>query len=219
MSKEVKHVDLKTITGPEFLNQMSYKELDVLSTDIRDYILDITSKNGGHLSANLGTVEATIALCRTFDFKKDKIIFDVGHQCYTYKLLTGRQLDTLRKKDGISGFQKMNESPYDHFEAGHSSTSISAASGMAIARDLKGEKYDVVAFIGDSSIQNGLAFEGLNNLDGYVYLGTQNEFDTTIKNVEYNWKLKFRKISASGSIYSLYERNKKTPLRRRTFHI
>ena len=164
MSKEVKHVDLKTITGPEFLNQMSYKELDVLSTDIRDYILDITSKNGGHLSANLGTVEATIALCRTFDFKKDKIIFDVGHQCYTYKLLTGRQLDTLRKKDGISGFQKMNESPYDHFEAGHSSTSISAASGMAIARDLKGEKYDVVAFIGDSSIQNGLAFEGLNNL-------------------------------------------------------
>ena len=97
MSKEVKHVDLKTITGPEFLNQMSYKELDVLSTDIRDYILDITSKNGGHLSANLGTVEATIALCRSFDFKKDKIIFDVGHQCYTYKLLTGRQLDTLRK--------------------------------------------------------------------------------------------------------------------------
>ena len=164
MSKEQKHIDLTKIANPEFLKDLSYKDLDVLSEDIRNYILDITSKNGGHLSANLGTIEATIALCRAFDFAHDKIIFDVGHQCYTYKLLTGRQLDTLRKKDGISGFQKMCESPYDHFEAGHSSTSISAASGIAVARDLKGEKYDVIAFIGDSSIQNGLAFEGLNNL-------------------------------------------------------
>ncbi len=164
MSKKVNHIDLTAIKNPDFVKKMSYKDLDILSEDIRNYILDITSKNGGHLSANLGTVEATIALCRAFDFSKDKIIFDVGHQCYTYKLLTGRQLDTLRKKDGISGFQKMSESPYDHFEAGHSSTSISAASGMAIARDLKGEHYDVVAFIGDSSIQNGLAFEALNNL-------------------------------------------------------
>ena len=164
MSKEQKHIDLTKIASPEFLKDLSYKDLDVLSEDIRNYILDITSKNGGHLSANLGTIEATIALCRAFDFVHDKIIFDVGHQCYTYKLLTGRQLDTLRKKDGISGFQKMCESPYDHFEAGHSSTSISAASGIAVARDLKGEKYDVIAFIGDSSIQNGLAFEGLNNL-------------------------------------------------------
>lgn len=164
MSKKVNHIDLTSIKNPDFVKKMSYKDLDVLSEDIRNYILDITSKNGGHLSANLGTVEATIALCRAFDFSKDKIIFDVGHQCYTYKLLTGRQLDTLRKKDGISGFQKMSESPYDHFEAGHSSTSISAASGMAIARDLKGEHYNVVAFIGDSSIQNGLAFEALNNL-------------------------------------------------------
>lgn len=120
MAKEIKHVDLTAIKDPEFLKSMSYKELDVLSDDIRKYIIDITSKNGGHLSANLGTVEATIALCRSFDFLSDKIIFDVGHQCYTYKLLTGRQLDTLRKKDGISGFQKMSESPYDHFEAGHS---------------------------------------------------------------------------------------------------
>lgn len=164
MSKKVNHIDLTAIKNPDFVKKMSYKDLDVLSDDIRNYILDITSKNGGHLSANLGTVEATIALCRAFDFSKDKIIFDVGHQCYTYKLLTGRQLDTLRKKNGISGFQKMSESPYDHFEAGHSSTSISAASGIAIARDLKGEHYNVVAFIGDSSIQNGLAFEALNNL-------------------------------------------------------
>ncbi len=200
MSKEVKHVDLKTITGPEFLNQMSYKELDVLSTDIRDYILDITSKNGGHLSANLGTVEATIALCRTFDFKKDKIIFDVGHQCYTYKLLTGRQLDTLRKKDGISGFQKMNESPYDHFEAGHSSTSISAASGMAFARDLKGEKYDVVAFIGDSSIQNGLAFEGLNNLaqSNHKVIVVLNDNGMSISQPVGGLSNAFRKMSGSS---------------------
>lgn len=164
MSNKTKHIDLNNISSPDFVKKLTYKELDVLSDDIRNYILDITSKNGGHLSSNLGTIEATIALCRSFDFSKDKVIFDVGHQCYTYKLLTGRKLDTLRKKDGISGFQKRNESPYDHFEAGHSSTSISAASGMAIARDLNNEHYDVVAFIGDSSIQNGLAFEGLNNL-------------------------------------------------------
>lgn len=164
MSSKTKHIDLKGISNPDFVKNLTYKELDILSDDIRNYILDITSKNGGHLSANLGTIEATIALCRAFDFSKDKIIFDVGHQCYTYKILTGRKLDTLRKKDGISGFQKRNESPYDHFEAGHSSTSISAASGMAIARDLNNEHYDIVAFIGDSAIQNGLAFEGLNNL-------------------------------------------------------
>ena len=162
--KEIKHYDLSKIKNPNFLKNMNYKELDVLSDDIRQYIIDITSKNGGHLSSNLGTVESTISLCRNFDFSKDKIIFDVGHQCYTYKILTGRNLETLRKKGGISGFQKMDESPYDHFEAGHSSTSISAALGMATARDLKKQKYNVIAFIGDSSIQNGLAFEGLNNL-------------------------------------------------------
>ena len=162
--KEVKRIDLHNISSPDFLKDLSYKELDVLSDDIRKYIIEITSKNGGHLSSNLCTVESTISLCRNFDFSKDKIIFDVGHQSYTYKILTGRTLETLRKKDGISGFQKINESPYDHFEAGHSSTSISVATGMAYARDLNKENYDVVAFIGDSSIQNGLAFEGLNAL-------------------------------------------------------
>ena len=162
--KEIKHYDISKIQNPEFLKELSYKELDVLSEDIRNYILDITSKNGGHLSSNLGAVEATISLCRNFDFTKDKIIFDVGHQSYTYKILTGRDLTKLRKKDGVSGFQKMSESPYDHFEAGHSSTSISAASGIALARDLRKEHYNVIAFIGDSSIQNGLAFEALNNL-------------------------------------------------------
>ena len=162
--KELRRIDLHNISNPDFLKDLSYKELDLLSDDIRKYIIEITSKNGGHLSSNLGTVESTISLCRNFDFSKDKIIFDVGHQSYTYKILTGRTLETLRKKDGISGFQKLNESPYDHFEAGHSSTSISAATGMAYARDLNGENYNVIAYIGDSSIQNGLAFEGLNAL-------------------------------------------------------
>ena len=143
---------------------LSYKELEQLSRDIADNIVDATSTYGGHLSSNLGVVDATIALCRTFDFSKDKIIFDVGHQCYTYKILTGRSLERLRQKDGVCGFQRMSESPYDHFEAGHSSTSIAVASGMAIARDLKKEDYEIIAFVGDSSIANGLAFEALNDL-------------------------------------------------------
>ena len=162
--KNVKKIDLATIKDPTFLKDLTYPELDALSVDIRDYIIDVTSKNGGHLAANLGVVDATIAMCRVFDFSKDKLIFDVGHQCYTYKILTGRSLKRLRKSDGVSGFQKMSESPYDHFECGHSSTSISAAKGMAIARDLNKEQYDIVAFIGDASITNGLALEGMNNL-------------------------------------------------------
>ncbi|MBE6136364.1 MAG: 1-deoxy-D-xylulose-5-phosphate synthase [Erysipelotrichaceae bacterium] len=162
MKKEEKHIDLKAIDNPDFLKDLSYRDLDVLSSDITNYLVDVTSKTGGHLSSNLGVVDATLALCRSFDFKKDKIIFDVGHQSYTYKLLTGRDLTKLRQKDGISGFQKVNESPYDHFECGHSSTSISVALGMATARDLKGDDYSVISFIGDSSIVNGLAFEGLN---------------------------------------------------------
>ena len=162
--KEIQHVNLKEIKSPDFLKKMSYEELDVLSADIRDYILDITSTHGGHVSSNLGTVEAIISLCRSFDFTKDRIIFDVGHQAYTYKILTGRSLENFRKKGGTSGFQKMSESPYDHFECGHSSTSISVANGMAIARDLNHENYNIIAFIGDSSITNGLALEGINNL-------------------------------------------------------
>ena len=161
--QDVIHYDLSSIKDPSFLKDFSYKNLDILSSDINDYLVDITSKNGGHLSSNLGVIDATIALCRTFDFSKDKIIFDVGHQSYTYKLLTGRDLTSLRKKDGVSGFQKVSESPYDHFECGHSSTAVSVALGMATARDLKNEEFNVVAFVGDSSIVNGLAFEGLNN--------------------------------------------------------
>lgn len=161
---KVKHIDLDSIKDPKFLKDLSYEELDVLASDIRTKLVEVTSNLGGHLSSNLGAVELTIALHRVFDLSKDKVIFDVGHQCYTHKLLTGRKLIKLRQEDGVSGFIKLDESPYDCYEAGHSSTSLSAANGFAISRDLKGEKYDVVAFIGDGSINSGLALEGLNNI-------------------------------------------------------
>lgn len=162
--KQIRHFELSKIENPKFLKDLSFEELNVLAADIREEILRVTSIYGGHLSSNLGVVELTIALNRVFDFANDKIIFDVGHQCYTYKILTGRKLDGLRTSSGVSGFQKRNESLYDCYEAGHSSTSISAANGMAIARDLKHEKYNVVAFIGDGSISSGLSMEALNNL-------------------------------------------------------
>lgn len=161
---KVKRINVAEIENPSFLATLNYSELNLLASDIRNHILEITSKLGGHLSSNLGAVELTIGLHRVFDLSKDKLIFDVGHQCYTHKILTGRKLDTLRQNGGVSGFQKINESIYDCYEAGHSSTSISAASGFALARDLKGDNYNVIAFIGDGAINSGLAFEGLNNL-------------------------------------------------------
>ena len=158
----VKHIELDSIKDPKFLATLNYSELDVLANDIRARIIEVTSNLGGHLSSNLGSVELTIALHRVFDLSRDKVVFDVGHQCYTHKILTGRNLSNLRQENGISGFLKLNESPYDCYEAGHSSTSISAANGFAIARDLRNEKFDVVAFIGDGSLNSGLALEGLN---------------------------------------------------------
>lgn len=159
-------MEVKDIKNPKFIKTMSNEELDKLSTDIRAFIVESVSKTGGHLSSNLGIVDLTIALHKVFDFSKDKIVFDVSHQCYTHKILTGRaeNFKTLRQMDGLSGFQKRKESIYDHYEAGHSSTSISAAMGLAIARDQKGSDYDIVALIGDGSIANGLAFEALNHL-------------------------------------------------------
>ena len=160
----VKHIDLDQIKDPSFLKSLNYDELAILASDIRTRMIDVTSELGGHLSSNLGTVELTIALHRVFDLSKDKVIFDVGHQCYTHKILTGRNLKYLRQENGLSGFLKLDESPYDCFEAGHSSTSISAAIGFAYARDLTGLDYNVVAFIGDGAINSGLAFEGLNSV-------------------------------------------------------
>ena len=140
--------------------------MELLAVSIREFLIDAVAQNGGHLSSNLGVVELTIALHRYFNAPEDKIIFDVGHQCYTHKILTGRaaQFDTLRKLDGLSGFPKQNESEYDLFDTGHSSTSLSLLAGLSLARDRKGEDYKTVAVIGDGSMSGGLAYEALNNL-------------------------------------------------------
>ena len=140
------------------------EKLPLLAEEVRAVIIDTVRKNGGHLGSSLGVVELTIAMLKVFDPLNDRIIFDVGHQSYPYKILTDRfdRFNTLRLKDGLSGFPRRNESPCDHFNTGHSSTSISAALGYAKARDLLGEKRNVIAFIGDASLINGLAFEALN---------------------------------------------------------
>ena len=154
------------IESPEQIKSMSIKELNNLAEDIRTFLIESISKTGGHLSSNLGVVELTIAMHYVFDARKDKFIFDVGHQCYTHKILTGRacQFSTLRKKGGLSGYQKRSESPYDCWEAGHSSTSLSAALGYAIARDIRHEDYQVVSVIGDGSLTGGMALEALNDI-------------------------------------------------------
>jgi len=146
------------------LKGLTYDELNKLSSEIRETILRVTLKNGGHLASSLGAVELTVALLRAFDPQRDKIIFDVGHQSYAYKILTGRleRFHTLRTKGGIAGFPRMNESPYDFFTTGHSSTSISAAMGYAKARDINGLNHEVVAVIGDGALLNGVSFEALN---------------------------------------------------------
>lgn len=159
-------MEIKDIKDPKFLKDMSVEDLKLLSIDMRKYILDSVSKTGGHLSSNLGIVDLTIAMLKVFDIDKDKFLFDVGHECYPYKILTGRakDFDKLRKKDGLSGFQSMKESKYDHFEAGHSSTSLSTATGMAIARDLDKKNYNIISIVGDGSFSNGLCFEALNQI-------------------------------------------------------
>ena len=156
---------LETIKGPEDLKEVKEKNLCRLCQEIRDYIEEVVHQNGGHLASNLGVVELTVALHRSFDLPKDKIIFDVGHQSYTHKILTGRYEDfkTLRQDKGLSGFPKREESIYDAFDTGHSSTSISAALGIATARDLKGEDFYVVAHIGDGALTGGMALEAMNH--------------------------------------------------------
>ncbi|MBQ6114634.1 MAG: 1-deoxy-D-xylulose-5-phosphate synthase, partial [Synergistaceae bacterium] len=155
---------LKTGFTHKDLLDIDDDKLPLLADEVREVIIETVKKNGGHLGSSLGVVELTIAMLKVFDPLNDRIIFDVGHQSYPYKILTDRfdKFHTLRLKDGISGFPRRNESPYDHFNTGHSSTSISAALGYAKARDLLGEKRNVIAFIGDASLINGLAFEALN---------------------------------------------------------
>ena len=156
---------LEKINSPKDLKKLNIKEKEQLAQEIRDYILQVVSENGGHLASNLGVVELTIALHSVFDAPKDKIVWDVGHQTYVHKILTGRreEFKTIRKPNGIAGFPKTNESEYDSFNTGHSSTSISAALGMARTRDLKGEDNQVIAIIGDGALTGGMALEALND--------------------------------------------------------
>lgn len=156
---------LDDIKGPEDVKKLPEKELPGLIGEVRSRIVDVTLKNGGHLASSLGAVELIVALLRVFDPRRDRVVFDVGHQAYAWKILTGRNacFETLRTEGGISGFPKMSESPYDHFGVGHSSTSLSAALGYAVARDLRGEKHHVVAVVGDGALINGESFEALNH--------------------------------------------------------
>ncbi len=156
---------LDRIQNPNDIKNIPMKEMPQLAEEIRQFLLEKVSQNGGHLASNLGTVELTMALHLFLDFPEDKLVWDVGHQSYTHKLLTGRKegFDQLRKLGGMSGFPKTKESDCDAFNTGHSSTSISAALGIAAARELKGEDYKVVAVIGDGAMTGGLAYEALNN--------------------------------------------------------
>lgn len=156
---------LERIHSSEDVKRLSSKELPVLAQELRARIIDSVSRNGGHLASNLGVVELTIALHRAFDFPKDALIFDVGHQCYAHKLLTGRadSFDTLRQFGGLAGFPRREESPHDAFDTGHASTAISAAAGMARARDLAGGSQSVVAVVGDGALTGGMCYEALSD--------------------------------------------------------
>ena len=156
---------LSKINGPADLKRLKREQLPQLAQEIRDRLIECVSMTGGHIGASLGVVELSIALLYEFDSPKDRIVWDVGHQAYAWKLLTGRNdpFPTLRQRDGISGFLKRTESEHDHFGAGHAGTAMSAALGIATARDLRGEKYKVAAVVGDGALTCGLSYEGMNN--------------------------------------------------------
>ena len=159
-------MNLYDIKEPCDIKSCSFEELNELAGDIREFLIQSISKTGGHLSSNLGIVELTLALHYVFDSPKDKFIFDVGHQSYVHKMLTGRLKDfsNLRQYKGIAGFQKRGESVHDPWEAGHSSTSLSAALGMAVARDLDGSHFHILPIIGDGALSGGMAMEALNQI-------------------------------------------------------
>jgi 1-deoxy-D-xylulose-5-phosphate synthase len=157
---------LDRVEGPEDVKKLNPKELNQLAQEIRELIIQVVSKTGGHLSPNLGVVELTLALHRVFDFRKDRIIWDVGHQCYTHKIITGRkkQFLSLRQFEGLCGFPDQKESEYDVYNTGHASTALSAALGMAVAQNKKNENHHVVAVVGDGSLTGGVAWEALNQI-------------------------------------------------------
>lgn len=156
---------LKNISQPREIQQLSLEQLRELAEECRQRIIEVTSKRGGHLASSLGAVEIAVALFKLFDFDRDRLVWDVGHQAYAHKILTGRSesFETLAQKGGIKKFLSRDESPYDHFGAGHASTSISAGVGMAFGRDLQDQDNHVIAVIGDGSMTGGLAFEALNH--------------------------------------------------------
>ena len=156
---------LDKIQTPSDVKKLKQKELEELAGEVRQFLLQSVSKTGGHLASNLGVVELTIALFSVFDLPKDQIIWDVGHQSYTHKLLSGRKegFQTLRQFGGMSGFPKRKESPCDVFETGHSTTSISAGLGLCQARDLQHQDNFVISVIGDGSLTGGMAYEAMNN--------------------------------------------------------
>ena len=160
---------LSKIHSPADVKALPDDQIPALCEEIREKLIDVVSVNGGHLSSNLGVVELTVLLHRVFDCPEDSIVFDVGHQCYTHKMLTGRydRIDTIRREGGLSGFPKRKESPCDAFNAGHASTSISAAFGICKAKELSGDNSYTIAVIGDGSLTGGLAYEGLNNAGRY----------------------------------------------------
>jgi len=157
---------LELIDTPPDLRRLPEACLPALAQELRDFLIQTVARTGGHFSANLGAVELTIALHYVFNTPDDRLVWDVGHQTYPHKILTGRRarMDTLRRKDGIAGFPKRGESPYDTFGVGHSSTSLSAALGMAIAAERAGSDRKVVAIIGDGAMTAGMAFEALNHI-------------------------------------------------------
>ena len=156
---------LEKIKEPNDIHKIALADFPKLAEEIRSFLIESVSQTGGHLASNLGAVELTLALHNVLDFPEDKIIWDVGHQAYTHKILTGRkeQFQTLRQENGLSGFPKRKESSCDSFDTGHSSNSISAGLGYVKARDLQGQKHRVVAVIGDGSLTGGMAYEALNN--------------------------------------------------------
>ncbi len=204
MSKKI----LSTICGPKDVKTLNFDKLPLLSQEIRDFLIENVSKTGGHLSSNLGVIELSVALHRVFDTPKDVFIFDVGHQCYTHKILTGRQAQftSLRKKGGLSGFPSPKESPHDAVYAGHASNSISVAVGIARAKKLKKEPGHVVVVIGDGSFTGGLAYEGMNNighLDNLIVILNDNKMSIS-KNV--------------GSLATYFKRLRKSYSYNRTKH-
>ena len=161
----LQHRLLESINDPEDLRKLDIKELRAVCTELRESLIDSVSITGGHFGAGLGTVELTVALHYVFRTPHDKLVWDTGHQAYPHKILTGRRerMDSIRKLDGLSGFLKRSESEYDVFGAGHASTAISAALGIATARDFNGEDFKVVAIVGDGSLTGGMAYEAMNN--------------------------------------------------------